>query len=89
MTATESPRNAYVDREPPAGYKWPGADTIADALGQLYWLATQPDWDGATPLFVVMCSDSNGQKILAERCYRKYGVEIVDALRQAASTHRE
>lgn len=62
-----------IDREPPAGY------TCDD--GNAYYLAPQANWEGATPLFMVMKDTPGETRILAESCYRSAGVEIVDALR--------
>jgi hypothetical protein len=70
-----------TDRSVPSGYEWPGMDTD----GTHYYLSEQADWDGATPLFMVHKQWNGGQTIIAERCYRTYGVEIVDALRQAVA----
>ena len=67
-----------TDRNVPAGYEWPGMDT---GHATVYYLSEQANWDGATPLFMVHKQWPGGQTIIAERCYRKYGVEIVDALR--------
>lgn len=63
-----------VDRQPPAGY------TSAD--GNAYYLVPQPDWDGATALFMVLKDAPGETHILAEKCYKAAGVEIVDALRK-------
>lgn len=67
----------------PVEYEWPGADAIADSSTRLYWISQQADWTGATPQFMVMMADGDGQHIIAERCYRHHAVMIVDALRQA------
>lgn len=67
-----------ADRQPPTGYE-PPEDDPGDSI--VYYLAPQPNYDGATPLFVVMRRAPGAQSILAERCYRELGMEIVDALR--------
>lgn len=66
-----------VDRTVPDGYRWPGPD----ADGTHYYLTEQADWDGATPLYMVMRIQPGEQTILAQHCYRTHGVLIVDALR--------
>jgi hypothetical protein len=83
MTSSETPDRPDVDRTPPAGYEWPGADAVADVVDPLFWLTPEPGWSGTTARFMVMCADDDGEKILAQRCYSKYGVMIVDALRRA------
>lgn len=70
-------------REPPEGYQWPGADVIAASKDTVYWLSEQADWTGATPLFMVMMADGDGQHIVAEKCYLKHAMVIVSALRRA------
>jgi hypothetical protein len=71
-----------TDRNPPDGYEWPGSDAL-NVPGAHYWIEPQSSWTGATPLFMVMKAWVGGQTIIAERCYRTYAAEIVDALRAA------
>lgn len=74
-----------TDRAVPAGYEWPGADALQTSRPQ-YWLSEQAGWSGATPLFMVQYAEPGKQGILAERCYRWAGVQIVDALRAAVAS---
>jgi hypothetical protein len=65
-------------RTPPVGYEWPG---VSDAPDTHYYLEPQANYDGATPQYMVMCMEPGVIRILAERCFLKDAVLIVDALR--------
>lgn len=66
-----------TERTPPAGY-----EPLEPAPCHAYfYLQEQMDYDGVTPLYMVMQADSEGKRILAERCLPPDGMVIVDALR--------
>lgn len=69
-------------RLPPAGYGWPGSGI--EGYPQ-FWLEPQPCRDGKTPLFMIVGAWPDRQSVMAERCYARYGVQIVDALRLHAA----
>jgi hypothetical protein len=46
-----------------------------------YFLEPQVDYDGPTPLYMVMRGEDDNARILAERCLLHDGITIVDALR--------
>ena len=71
-----------IDRHPPRGYEppHPGMRT----KHRHYYLRQQVgDYDGATPLFMVMVLSAEGERPLAELCLLDDGKLIVDALRLA------
>lgn len=70
-----------TDRSVPAGYDWPGMTEDGQTH---YYMSEQANWTGATSLFMVHKQWPGGQTSIAERYLRKYGVEIVDALRATA-----
>jgi hypothetical protein len=65
-------------RTPPVGYEWPG---MSDSPYAHYYLEPQAAYDGATPQFMVMVMEPGMVRILAEKCFLKDAVLIVDALR--------
>lgn len=68
-----------IDRTPPEGYGWQQSKRGDD--GSYYYLAEQPNYYGATALFMVMQYKPGSITPIAEKCYINHGVEIVDALR--------
>ena len=71
-----------TDRRAPRGYEPPFPGT---PHGTRYYLQPQSDYDGPTPLYMVMRAHDAGARILAERCLLGDGMAIVDALRLAHS----
>jgi hypothetical protein len=64
-------------RELPIGYEWPG---MVEDTHARYYLEPEAA-HRATPLFMVMKMDGEGIHTLAQRCYLRDAVNIVDALR--------
>lgn len=62
----------------PEGYRWPGADVVADATHS-YWIVEFNNRQ--TALYTVIGVDGDGQHIIAEKCYLHWALRIVDGLR--------
>lgn len=74
-----APHVPQIDRTPPEGYGWQQSKRGDD--GTYYYLAEQPNYYGATALFMVMEYSPGHITPIAEKCYLNHGVEIIDALR--------
>lgn len=74
-----APHAPKVNRTPPEAYAY--GSITASSRATEYYLTDQPNYYGATPLFLVMEKKPGSLKIIAEKCYLNHGVEIVDALR--------
>lgn len=68
-----------TDRRPPKGYGPPHSGMRTKHT--YFYLREQILYDGVTPLFMVMCLQAEGERIIAERCLLRDAMAIVDALR--------
>lgn len=68
----------------PDDYAWPGGEAIAASTEPLFWISPDPK-RSATPLFMVCGTDDRfgggGISIIAEKCYLRWAIRIVDGLR--------
>lgn len=67
----------------PEDYAWPGGEAIASTEDPIFWISPDPK-RSATPLFLVCGVDhelSGGISIIAEKCYLRWAMRIVDGLR--------
>ena len=72
-----------ITNDIPEGYAWPGGEVIASPEDPIFWISPDPK-ASATQLFLVCGTDhelGGGISIIAEKCYLKWAVRIVNGLR--------